>query len=445
MSDTRRASYVTTETIPLPYCPGCGHRTLVEALDAALVRLQPDPRDVVIVTDIGCIGLADRNFTTSGFHGLHGRSITYACGLKLARPELTVLAVMGDGACGIGGTHLLNVARRNIGITLVVANNLNYGMTGGQHSVTTPDEGRTSTTPGGNIERPLDICGTAAAAGASWVHRTTTFDRDLAATIAAAIEEPGFSMVEVWELCTAYYSPRNALGKADLLGLLDRLAFPTGRIVDVPRAEYTVRYREAVAGARGPVPRPIDVSFSHAVTSPTSLLIAGAAGQKIKSTATLFGRAAIASGLDVTQQDDYPVTVLTGHSTTELVIDHEPITAPLDVPDVVVVLAPEGLAHVRSRIGRLPPTSRVYVDDRLPPPATEASVLARPFVESAKRVGRHAAALVALATVLEETGLFPIAAFDEAVGAGQTPEIADTSRRAIAEGVALARALRRSS
>ena len=84
----------------------------------ALVKLQPDPKDVVIVTDIGCIGLSDRYFATSAFHGLHGRSITYACGLKLARPELTVIALKGDGGCGIGGTHLLNVARRNIGITL---------------------------------------------------------------------------------------------------------------------------------------------------------------------------------------------------------------------------------------------------------------------------------------------------------------------------------------
>ena len=115
----------------LPFCPGCGHHTIVKSLDKALVKLQKDPKEVVIVTDIGCIGLSDIYFKTNAFHGLHGRSVTYGCGLKLARPELTVIVIQGDGGCGIGGAHFLNVARRNIGITLIVANNFNYGMTGG--------------------------------------------------------------------------------------------------------------------------------------------------------------------------------------------------------------------------------------------------------------------------------------------------------------------------
>jgi len=115
LSETRYATYMTEAIGPLPFCPGCGHEPLIKALDRALVKLQPDPKDVVIVTDIGCIGLSDRHFATSAFHGLHGRSITYACGLKLARPELTVIALKGAGGCGIGGAHLLNVARRKIG------------------------------------------------------------------------------------------------------------------------------------------------------------------------------------------------------------------------------------------------------------------------------------------------------------------------------------------
>ena len=126
-SAIQHKTYMTDKIGPLPFCPGCGHHLLIKALDKALVKLQLDPKKVVIVTDIGCIGLSDRYFTTNAFHGLHGRAITYACGLKLGRPDLTVIALKGDGGCGIGGTHLLNVARRNIGITLIVMNNLNFG------------------------------------------------------------------------------------------------------------------------------------------------------------------------------------------------------------------------------------------------------------------------------------------------------------------------------
>jgi len=124
-------TYMNKEAGPLPFCPGCGHERLLRELDTALVKLQLDPRKTVIVTDIGCIGLSDPYFVTNGFHGLHGRSLTYATGLKLARPELTVIVLMGDGGCGIGGAHLLNAARRNLDLTLIIANNFNYGMTGG--------------------------------------------------------------------------------------------------------------------------------------------------------------------------------------------------------------------------------------------------------------------------------------------------------------------------
>ena len=223
-----RETYLTDDIGPLPFCPGCGHERLVKALDQALFKLQPDPKKVVIVTDIGCIGLADRHFVTHAFHGLHGRSITYACGLKLARPELTVIVLKGDGGCGIGGTHLLNVARRNIGITLIVANNFNYGMTGGQHSVTTPPEGFTATTPLGNIEAAMDLCGAAIAAGASWAYRGTGFDRDLPDRIADAIRQPGFAMLDIWDMCTAYYLPRNQLRKKDLTGIMDSSACRRG-------------------------------------------------------------------------------------------------------------------------------------------------------------------------------------------------------------------------
>ena len=117
-------------------------------------KVGADPKRTVLVSDIGCVGLADKYFLVHTFHGLHGRSFTYACGIKIAHPDLNVFVVVGDGGCGIGGHHLINAARRNIGIKVICFDNFNFGMTGGEHSITTPCEGITHSTPYGNIERP---------------------------------------------------------------------------------------------------------------------------------------------------------------------------------------------------------------------------------------------------------------------------------------------------
>ena len=442
MSETRYATYMTDQIGPLPYCPGCGHEPLIKALDGALVKLQPDPKDVVIVTDIGCIGLSDRYFATSAFHGLHGRSITYACGLKLARPELTVIALKGDGGCGIGGTHLLNVARRNIGITLIVANNFNYGMTGGQHSVTTPTDGVTSTTPWGNVEGPMDLCGVAVAAGAAWVYRATAFDPDLSEVIATAIEQPGFAMIDVWELCTAYYMPRNKLKKRDILALLGERGLERGLQVDRPRPEYSARYREACqAGGQVTRNRPsIEPSHPNAVTKQTGIVIAGSAGQKIRSTATLFAEGSIFAGLSATQKDDYPITVQTGHSVSEVIVSPERIDyTGIDSPDFLVLLSADGLARVRARIEKLSTSCILYAEETLELPATKAQVRRFPFVELGKRVGRSYLATAALAALLEESQLFPSEAFATAIESFQSAEIAKANLKAVSAGADLAR------
>ena len=441
MSQTRHTTYMTDKIGPLPYCPGCGHEPIIQALDGGLVKLQPKPEDVVIVSDIGCIGLSDRYFITSAFHGLHGRSITYACGLKLARPELTVITLMGDGGCGIGGTHLLNVARRNIGITLIVANNFNYGMTGGQHSVTTPTDGITSTTPWGNIEGPMDLCGTAAAAGAAWVHRATSFDADLADVIATAIEQPGFAMIDIWELCTAYYVPRNRLKKKDLFALLDRHGFKLGLQVDRPRPEYSARYHEASEAGKQVIRRkpPIEHSYPNAVRKQTGIIIAGGAGQKIRSMATLFAEGSIFAGLNATQKDDYPITVQTGHSVSEIIVSPERIDyTGIDSPDLFILLSADGLARVRATIEQLPTTCILYVEETLELPPTSAQVRRFPFAALGKKVGKPYVATAALAMLLKDSGIFPTEAFATAIESFQTGKIAKTNLKAVSAGVELA-------
>jgi len=438
---TRYTTYMTDKIGPLPFCPGCGHHMIIKSLDKALVKLQLDPKKVVIVTDIGCIGLSDRYFTTNAFHGLHGRSITYACGLKLARPELTVITLKGDGGCGIGGTHLLNVARRNIGITLIVGNNFNYGMTGGQHSVTTPTDGVTSTTPWGNVEGPMDLCGTAVAAGASWVYRATMFDKDLADVMARAIEQPGFAMLDVWELCTAYYSPRNRLKKADLLELIKSYGLEVGLLADKPRPEYSVHYREAYEAGKSVIKRkiPIEKEYGNSVEKQTGIVIAGSAGQKIKSTATLFAEASMLSGLEATQKDDYPITVMTGHSLAEVIVSPDRIEyTAIESPDYFLVISEDGLKRARPRIEGLPETCTLYADESLELPETKAKVVRLPWAETAKKIDRLSVAVVALATVLQDTGLFPVEAFASAISKFQKAKIAEINVKAAEAGAKLA-------
>jgi pyruvate/2-oxoacid:ferredoxin oxidoreductase beta subunit len=440
VSNAPITTYLDTENIALPYCPGCGHKGIVMQLDKALVKLQLDPKKVVIVTDIGCIGLADRNFMTNTFHGLHGRSITYACGIKLARPELTVIAIKGDGACGIGGAHLLNVARRNIGITLIIANNFNYGMTGGQHSVTTPGDGLTSTTPWGNFEQAMDLCATASAAGAAWVHRATSFDKDLPDVLAEAITQEGFAMVDILELCSAYYLPRNDFGKSDMMAMLNENELKPGRITDQPRQEYTARYFETFRNHRKGAQKKSAIikKFQHRLNRQMGIIFAGSAGQKIKSTATLLGQAAIASGLYATQKDDYPITVMTGHSLAEVILSPQHIDyTGIDEPDIILAISEAGVKQAGGSIGALPKTATIFAEESLDLPETNAQVRRFPFIKTAKSINRLSLTSVAIGSVLADTGAVPLEAFTDAIRSNQKPAIAEINIKAVLAGAAL--------
>jgi pyruvate/2-oxoacid:ferredoxin oxidoreductase beta subunit/Pyruvate/2-oxoacid:ferredoxin oxidoreductase gamma subunit len=439
MSEQKYETYMTEELGALPFCPGCGHMTLIKALNKALVKLQLDPAKVVIVTDIGCIGLSDRHFITSAFHGLHGRSLTYACGLKLARPDLYVINVMGDGAAGIGGTHLLNTSRRNIGVTLIIGNNFNYGMTGGQHSVTTPTDGVTATTPWGNVEGPMDLCGTAIAAGAPWAYRTTTFDKQLVDVLADAIMQEGFSMVDCWELCSAYYSPRNKVKKSDLFALLEKHGLKQGLLVNNPREEYSVgyrrRYEEIGKGAQKTKPK-IEKSHDHKVDRQIGIVIAGSAGQKIKSSSTLFAQGGIYSGLEATQKDDYPITVMTGHSLAEIIFSPQQIhyTA-IEEPDYFLAISEEGVKRAKKRIEALPEKCVLYAEESLELPETKAKVVRLPMVETAKKVSKLSIGVIGLAALIADTGMYPVEAFSTAIGNFQKKKIADINVEAVKAGV----------
>ncbi|MEJ2262522.1 MAG: thiamine pyrophosphate-dependent enzyme [Anaerolineales bacterium] len=416
MSLAEITNYLDEDSLPYPFCPGCGHGAILDDLNEALVKLQVAPQKLVIVTDIGCSGLSDKHFKTNAFHGLHGRSVTYATGMKLANPDLKVVVLMGDGGCGIGGHHLINAARRNIGVTVLVFNNLNYGMTGGEHSVSTPPGAITATTKYGHLEQPMDICATASVNGAGFVARATAFDKGLPDLIAQAMQQDGFALIDIWELCTAYYVPNNKFSKRALEETLANLNFTTGILQHSARREYSRAYRAAVADQKG-LPtleaRTIQSKYTSTLTSAMNLVIAGKAGMKIITAATLFSRGALLSGLWASQRSDYPVTVKSGYSLSEVNLSPNeiPFTG-VPKPDLMLVLAPEALSKVGAKISALGESDRLYIDADLMPVDTRARIIPLHFDRT--RLKRHWA-ITALAALLQHASIYPLEAFREAV------------------------------
>lgn len=428
-------SYLKPEVKSFPFCPGCGHTTNLHHLDKALVQMGADPKKTVIVTDIGCVGLSDQYFDVHAFHGLHGRSITYATGIKLANPELKVIVLMGDGGCGIGGNHLVNAARRNVGITVMVFNNFNFGMTGGEHSVTTPIGGLTVTTSGGNIETPLDVIGLSQVCGAGFGARLTTFDKELPSIMAQAIEFPGFSVLDIWEFCTAYYSPRNDLDKQAMLAISEAHSLPFGILVNrTDRREYT-KNLAAQPAKQTKLPPDLSPRFGTLKSGKLELILAGGAGQKIKSTAGILGQAAILSGGYASQKDDYPITVKTGYSSAEVILSPEPIDfTGMMSPSAALILSIEGFQKEKDKLKEMGPGSFVFLEQSLPEPVTQAQIIRVPFEAIAKKVDRNSVALVGLGVLLSKTGWLSKESVEAAIGIGQKAAWLESSLAAFNAG-----------
>jgi 2-oxoglutarate/2-oxoacid ferredoxin oxidoreductase subunit beta len=201
---------------PTIWCSGCGIGIVMGSLIRAIEHNGLSNDEVAIVSGIGCTARMPVYMDFNTLHTTHGRALAFATGLKIARPDLEVITVMGDGdALAIGGNHFIHAARRNIGITALIVNNAIYGMTGGQYSPTTPRGGLAATAPYGNIEPPFPICEMATAAGASYVARSTVFHAlELDKYIQQAIAREGFNLVEAVSYCHTTYGRLNKKGTA---------------------------------------------------------------------------------------------------------------------------------------------------------------------------------------------------------------------------------------
>ncbi len=208
--------FLRTKKLPHIWCPGCGNGIVTAALVRAIERADHDQRDVVIVSGIGCSSRAAGYLNFNTLHTTHGRALAFATGLKMARPELILFVIMGDGDCSaIGGNHFIHSARRNIDLNAIVVNNHIYGMTGGQHSPLTPGGKKATTAPRGTLEREFNLLNLARGAGATFGARGNAAQpRQLEQLIARAAKHKGFSIVEALSPCPIAYGRRNKLGGA---------------------------------------------------------------------------------------------------------------------------------------------------------------------------------------------------------------------------------------
>ncbi len=201
---------------PHVWCPGCGNGIVLGSLLRAIHALELPKDDVVVASGIGCSSRLPTYIDFNTLHTTHGRALTFATGVKLAKPRLKVITVMGDGdATAIGGNHFIHAARRNINITAIIINNNTYGMTGGQYSPTTPYGDKSTTSLYGHVEHAFSIAELAVTAGASFVARGTVYHAShLDRMLEQAIAKRGFSVVEIVSNCHVQHGRRNKLGGA---------------------------------------------------------------------------------------------------------------------------------------------------------------------------------------------------------------------------------------
>jgi len=235
--------YLRERFMPHIWCPGCGHGIIMNNLIRAIASLGIKKNDIVMVTGIGCSSRISGYLDFHTLHTLHGRALPFATGAKMFNPELKVIVVSGDGdLTSIGGNHLIHAARRNTPLTVICANNMIYGMTGGQVASTSPVGALTATTMEGNVYKPFDLCKLVLGAGAPYVARySVTQPLSLIGAVKKALSMPSFAFLDALSPCPTQFGRRNRYDSpADMLRVLMESC--------VSREEAAKMSREALEG-----------------------------------------------------------------------------------------------------------------------------------------------------------------------------------------------------
>lgn len=381
----------------MPFCPGCGHGVIVNSISKAFIELGYNPLDIIIVSDIGCSGLVDPLFATHTVHGLHGRAPALGLGVAmgLANRNKKVIVIQGDGGATIGLQHLLEAARRNIDVTLLVFNNLLYGMTGGQISGLSTDKFKELR----HVEEgvpPFDIVRLAHQAGAVSSARVIS-PANYTESIKFAVETSGFSLLELASVCPSY-----GLQK---IKELDDFSEEAEALLNY-RKVNEVTYIETPSLLNN-VEIIVD-KFNSSINDRYGVVLAGSAGGGIQLAAELLAKAGMLAGLYATMKGEYPVTVGTGFSIAEVILSRKPINyTGLDKPDVIFIMTEDGLDKVKNIMND---DTMIIADDSISLSADTIS--SKSF---SKKVGKRSAVLSAISYWISATNVIPKEALIEAI------------------------------
>ncbi len=378
-----------------PFCPGCGHGIAINHLSKVLEKSGYKPKDLVIVSDIGCSGLIDPLFATHTIHGLHGRSPALALGVAMGLSEKEgkkVIAFIGDGGASIGLQHILEAARRNVDMTLIVLNNLLFGMTGGQVSGLSTQKYKEIIDFEQDVP-PFDVVKLAYSSGARYAARVNS-PKQIGFYLRKAIETEGFALVEVASLCTSYAFKKlpEFLDVVEPEEEYENLRKPT-RILKRPVKPLI---KEEKAG--------MEQSYKPLLNKRIGLIIAGSAGGGVQSIGKFLANAGIISGLNASMKGEYPITVGTGFSVAEVILDSDEIHyTGLTSPGIAIIVTEDGLNKIKNR---LTSETKVYLDasleDKLDVQVREKII--KPF---GKLVNPKSKALLATAYMLKKEKIVP--------------------------------------
>jgi 2-oxoglutarate ferredoxin oxidoreductase subunit beta len=430
------------ERLPHIWCQGCGLGTALTTFVSALQWLEKNQQweldKVAIVSGIGCTGRVAGYIRLDSFHTTHGRAIPLATGMKLANPQLKVVVFSGDGdIAGIGGNHFIHAARRNLDITVICANNFNYGMTGGQVGPTTPHGARAVTTQYGNFEHPFNLPYLAAAGGTSFVARWTVLHaRRLDWTLREAMMHPGFSFVEIIAPCSTSYArwnpegrgldpqklrrrglevmkhfrnvgkithqthPKDATIKVNADGVITEIV--EGVFVNDPKPEFQAAIDRMAEDAaqrwqttKAALEKRRRLPAQTSNVPRTEVQLGGFGGQGIMSAGRIIGQAAtIFDTLQACFTQSYGPEARGGAAGSQVVIASSPIHHPhLINPDSAIIMSQEAYAKYAPTLAD---GATLLIDDGLVTPAddhrTDLKTFGLPATRMAEELGNNRAA-----------------------------------------------------